>query len=205
MCHADVVADDDRTILEKNLHVNGSVEVAFDDACNACHGGDNAAPPHDVDGNSRTTARGVGAHQTHVLGTERSRAVPCGECHLVPRDALDPGHMDTARPAELAFSGAAIANGASPVYENGTCSSTPCHGAVFHGGHDSGGSNTTPVWTEVLGTEASCGSCHALPPPRPHPIPGTPCNECHENVADDGVSFANPELHVDGIVTFELD
>jgi predicted CxxxxCH...CXXCH cytochrome family protein len=206
LCHADVVGDDDRTIVAKNLHVNGSVEVAFDGTCNACHGSDdNDAPPRDVAGNSSTTEPGVGAHQAHVLGTDFSRAVPCVECHVVPQSALDLGHMDTARPAELTFSGAAIANGASPVYENGTCSSTPCHGAVFPDGHDSGGSNTVPTWTRVGSGEAECGSCHGLPPPRPHPLPTYPCNQCHENVAADGMSFVNPELHVDGIVTFAVE
>jgi predicted CxxxxCH...CXXCH cytochrome family protein len=206
LCHAEVVDDDDRTIIDRNLHVNGNVEVEFDDTCNACHGsGDNAAPPVDVAGNTDTTEVGVGAHQTHVLGTVRSRAVPCDECHQVPRDAMAPGHMDTARPAELTFSGAAIANGASPVYENGTCSSTPCHGDVFSEGDPSGGTNTTPVWTRVGEGEAACGSCHGLPPPVPHPLPTYPCHQCHGNVAADGASFTYPELHVDGIVTFAVE
>jgi predicted CxxxxCH...CXXCH cytochrome family protein len=113
--------------------------------------------------------------------------------------------MDTARPAELTFSGVAIAYGASPIYEDGTCSSTPCHGAVFPDGHESGASNPTPTWTMVDGSQAGCGSCHGLPPPRPHPLPTYPCNQCHENVAADGESFINPELHVDGIVTFAVE
>ena len=205
MCHADVVGSDDRTIVDKERHVNGMVEVAFDPSCNACHGGENPAPPIDVAGNTRTTASGVGAHQTHVLGTERSRAVPCEECHTVPSDVFDLGHMDTARPAELTFSGAALANGASPQYENGTCSSTPCHGAVATPDAESGGTNTIPTWTRVGTGEADCGSCHGLPPPPPHPLPTYPCHMCHGNVSDDGVTFTRPELHVDGIVTFAVE
>jgi len=204
LCHADVVDGDDRTIVDRDLHVNGTVEVAFDTACNACHGGENAAPPLDVAGNARTTFDGVGAHQTHVLGTERSRAVPCGECHVVPGDVFDPGHMDTDRPAEVVFSGTASINGAMPVYENGTCGSTPCHGAVFPDGHPSGGSNTTPIWTRVDGSETTCGSCHSIPPPPPHPLPTYPCSQCHGNIAED-LTFTRPELHVDGIVTFAIE
>jgi predicted CxxxxCH...CXXCH cytochrome family protein len=203
LCHAEVVGSDDHTIVDRSRHVNGVVEVAFDRSCNACHGGDNAAPPMDLLGNTRTTASGVGAHQTHVLGTERSRPVPCGECHVVPDDIFDPGHFDTARPAELAFSGVALANGASPTYENGTCGSTSCHGAVFSDGNPSGGSNTTPTWTHVDGTEAACGSCHGLPPPPPHPGP-YPCDNCHGDIAHDGITFTHPELHVDGVVTFDV-
>jgi predicted CxxxxCH...CXXCH cytochrome family protein len=205
MCHADVVGDDDSTIIDKSRHVDGVVQVDFDDSCNACHGGDNAAPPLDVEGNSRTTVPGVGAHQTHVLGTARSRAVPCDVCHAVPDDVFDPGHMDTARPAEVVFSGIATINGAKPAYERGTCTSTPCHGAVFPDGHDSGGSNTAPDWTRVGEGEAQCGSCHGLPPPPPHPLPTYPCQDCHRNVADDGVTFTRPDLHVDGVVTFAVD
>jgi predicted CxxxxCH...CXXCH cytochrome family protein len=205
MCHAEVVDSDDRSIIDKDLHVNGSVEVSFDDSCNACHGGTNAAPPLDIEGNRRTTAAGVGAHQTHVLGTERSRAVECSECHVVPADIFDPGHMDTDRPAELAFSGVALAFGASPTYENGTCTGTSCHGPLNDLGEESGGSNTTPTWTVVDGTEAACGSCHGLPPPPPHPLPSYPCHQCHMNMDQDDVTFVRPELHVDGIVTLAVE
>lgn len=202
-CHGDVVAADNRTIKDKSLHVNGSVETTNDATCTSCHGADNAAPPVDAQGNSDTRFEGVGAHQTHVLGTERSRAVPCSECHAVPEDVLETGHVDSARPAELAFSGVALANGAAPRYENGTCKSTSCHGAVFPGGHLSGGSNTEPSWTRVDGTEAACGSCHGYPPPPPHPNPGNPCHNCHFNMAEDDLSFTRPDQHVDGIVTLQ--
>jgi predicted CxxxxCH...CXXCH cytochrome family protein len=203
-CHADV-GKDDHTIIDKSLHVNGVVDVAFDKSCNACHGGVNAAPPKDVEGNTQTTAAGVGAHQTHVLGTERSLAVPCEVCHVVPKNVLDPGHVDTGRPAEVTFSGIATINGARPEYTNGTCNATPCHGAVFPDERESGGTNTTPTWTKVDGTEAACGSCHGLPPPPPHPLDTYPCHQCHGNLSDDDRTFLQPERHVDGIVTLTLE
>jgi predicted CxxxxCH...CXXCH cytochrome family protein len=203
-CHAAVVDDDDHTLRNKARHIDGTVDVEIDEACNACHGDDDAAPPRDIAGNTLTSAAGVGAHQTHVLGTERSRAVACGECHVVPESVLEVGHADTERPAELLFAGVALARGALPRYENGTCSSTSCHGDVIVGYQESGGANTTPLWTRVDGSEAACGSCHAIPPPPPHPNP-YPCHTCHGNMADDDVSFVRPDLHVDGIVTMALD
>jgi len=205
VCHGAVVAADDRSIIDKDRHVDGVVQVSLDAACNACHGGTNAAPPRDLLGNDATSFAGVGAHQTHVLGTARSRPVPCNECHLVPAALLAPGHMDSAAPAELVFSGVALGNGAAPHYEQGSCSATSCHGDVFPEGRPSGGNHTVPVWTAVDGTQAACGTCHGLPPPPPHPNPTFPCHQCHANLGADDVTFVRPDLHVDGIVTFQLE
>ncbi|HEY3494989.1 MAG TPA: CxxxxCH/CxxCH domain-containing protein [Polyangiaceae bacterium] len=206
VCHETVAATND-AIVDKDRHVDGVLDVMLEQSCSGgCHGGDNPAPPRDVEGNVLTSAAGVGAHQTHVQGTERSRPVPCGECHVVPESVLDAGHVDTDRPAELVFSGVARAHDAAPVYANGTCRSTSCHGAVFPD-YPSGGSNTEPDWTRVDGSEAACGTCHGLPPPPPHPLPSPeyPCHVCHFNVADDDVSFVRPDLHVDGKVTLQVE
>jgi predicted CxxxxCH...CXXCH cytochrome family protein len=203
-CHASVVAQDDVTIADRNHHVDGVVDVAVDSGCTTCHGSDNPAPPVDLGGSSSTSSPGVGAHQTHLLGTQRSRAVPCAECHLVPASVLDAGHTDTPPPAEVLFSGAAAAYGGTPLYAAGSCQDTSCHGAVFPEGHASGGSNTAPTWTRVDGTQAACGACHALPPPPPHPLAdlNPVCNACHQDIAADNTTFTRPDLHVDGIVTF---
>ncbi len=203
-CHGEVVAADDRSMRDPLRHVDGVVDVTLDQTCTSCHGSENAAPPRDANGGLSTTSAGVGAHQIHVLGTPRSRAVPCGECHRVPTEISTPGHVDTPLPAELGFSGVATAFGAAPRYEAGACADTACHGAVFPDGNDSGGGLTTPQWTTVDGTQAACGSCHGLPPPRPHPYYSDDCGRCHENAAPDGKSFLRPERHVDGIVTFTL-
>jgi predicted CxxxxCH...CXXCH cytochrome family protein len=203
-CHGEVVGDDDVTIIDKDRHVDGRVDVALDESCRSCHGGQNAAPPRNADGESEPAARGVGAHQTHVLGTARSRAVPCGDCHLVPEEVLTPGHVDTPLPAEVALSGTALAFGEGARWAGGRCVDTSCHGAVFPGSHRSGGSLVAPSWSVVDGSQAACGTCHALPPPRPHPYFSEDCGRCHENLSLDGKSFLRPELHVDGVVTFEL-
>lgn len=205
-CHGAIVSDDERTILDPSRHVDGNVDVAVPAQCTSCHGSKNPAPPVDTEGHTATTASGVGAHQTHVLGTPRSRSVPCEECHVVPKNVLDPGHIDSTRPAEVRFAGAAVAFGASPAYVGGTCRDTSCHGAVFPDGNDSGGTNTSPTWTRVDGTQAACGTCHGLPPPPPHPYGdlNPVCSKCHEDVNPDNITFSHPELHVDGTVTFAV-
>jgi predicted CxxxxCH...CXXCH cytochrome family protein len=205
-CHGDVIAGDDITITDRARHVDGITDVAFAGGCTDCHGDDNPAPPRDLAGATSTDSPGVGAHQAHLTGTARSRAVPCGECHLVPEATFAPGHLDTAAPAEVLFSGAATAFGAAPSYIGGSCQSTSCHGAVFPDGHASGGTLTTPDWTTVNGTQAACGTCHGLPPPAPHPKGdlNPVCSACHANIAPDNATFTHPELHVDGVVTFAL-
>jgi predicted CxxxxCH...CXXCH cytochrome family protein len=205
-CHGAVVGPDHVTIIDRDRHVDGVVDVAFDDSCVACHGATDPAPPPDVSGATATTAPGVGAHRTHLDPPGRSRPVPCAECHVVPSTVLEAGHVDTPRPAEVIFSGVALAHDAAPSYANGSCQSTPCHGAVFPRGRASGGTNTAPDWTTVDGTQAACGTCHGLPPPRPHPLGdlNPVCSACHENIAPDNVTFTRPELHVDGVVTFTV-
>jgi predicted CxxxxCH...CXXCH cytochrome family protein len=205
-CHEAVVDIDNVTIVDRARHVDGIVDVTTDQSCTLCHGNDNPAPPRDLLGNTSTRSPGVGAHQVHLAGTERSRAVPCGECHVVPDRLLDVGHVDTAGTAEVSFSGAAVAFGGVASYTGGGCQNTACHGGVFPEGHRSGGTNTAPDWTRVNGTEADCGACHGLPPPAPHPRGdlNPTCSACHENIESDNVSFTLPELHVDGIVTFSV-
>lgn len=205
-CHGSVVGADSRTILDRTRHVDGVVDVAAPPGCTGCHGSENAAPPADLEGIAATSSPGVGAHQTHVLGTASSRAVDCGDCHRVPVALTSQGHVDTALPAEVVFSGVAAAYGGAPSYAAGTCQQSSCHGGVFPKGHASGGTNLSPQWTVVNGTQATCGSCHALPPPAPHPKAelNPTCSACHENIASDNATFVRPDLHVDGIVTFEI-
>jgi len=196
-CHAEVISQSG-TIIAPELHVNGLVEQNTPSDCAGCHGGQNPAPPSAVAGQVDTSFAGVGAHQTHVMGTSLSRAVPCVECHQVPESVFDPGHVDTPLPAELTFSGVAVRYGAPITYEAGTCQNSYCHGAVFFDGRLSGGTLTEPNWTVVDGTQAACGSCHGLPPPLGHPA-YTDCSSCHANVRPDNFSFFDPDLHVNGI------
>lgn len=199
LCHGAVIAPDDITIASRAHHVDGQIDVAVPTSCTACHGG--PIDPAPVPGTP-----GSGAHRTHLDGTSRSRKVLCSECHVVPQTVLAPGHIDTPPPAEVIFSGVAITAGATPVYTAPTCNGTPCHGAAMPDGFASGGANTTPDWTRVDGTQATCGSCHAIPPPAPHPdVSLDPvCSGCHKDIASDNLTFTRPDLHVDGNVTFDL-
>jgi predicted CxxxxCH...CXXCH cytochrome family protein len=197
LCHAEVVGKD-LEIHTPALHVNGTVEVAVPQDCTSCHGDTNAAPPRDIRGNLSTTFSGVGAHQTHILGTDTARAVPCDECHTPIKNVNDFSHFDTPLPAELLFSGVALSYGAEPLYVGGRCENSYCHGADFEDERLSGGALTAPTWTTVDGTEAACGTCHGLPPPLYH-VQLEDCASCHRNVRPDNRSFYDPSLHVNGI------
>ncbi len=213
-CHPTI--DENQEFPDPTTHVNGVLNFKGD-SCYACHGNaentDNNAPPQDTSGNTDTSARGVGAHQAHLFGGRDAaagtgppiaRPVPCGECHIVPTALGDAGHTDSALPAENTWSGVAVAFGAAPVFDGATCSNTYCHGAVFVNGVDSGGSNTEPIWTTVDGTQAVCGSCHALPPGAPHPdisINGLPCSACHTHLNAD-MTFNDPSKHINGELNF---
>lgn len=182
-------------------------EIPSNDECAVCHGGTldppfSAAPPLNLAGQSERAARGNGAHELHLLGTDRSRPVACDECHKVPQELYELGHVDSAYPAEVSFSGPAVAFEARPIFEGGSCKDTFCHGGYFVGGRPSGGSLVTPAWLDLSGKPAECGSCHGLPPPLPHPDDSA-CSDCHHNIREDR-SFAQPLLHVDGQVTFYL-
>jgi predicted CxxxxCH...CXXCH cytochrome family protein len=198
-CHGAVVGDDHVTIKDRSKHIDGNVDVVVPTQCNGCHGGANDAPPTDLSGSASTTSPGVGAHQAHLAGNGRARAVPCAECHVLPKAVNDPGHLDGAAPAELVFAGVALTAGASPSYSSGTCGKSYCHGAAFPGGAPSGGKHTAPKWTVVDGSQTGCDGCHALPPPAPH-IQSTACWFCHKNV-DSTLKFLFPDTHVDGLVT----
>ncbi|MEB2311448.1 MAG: CxxxxCH/CxxCH domain-containing protein [Sorangiineae bacterium] len=204
LCHGEVVGPDDHSIISRGRHVDGVVDVSAPTACNACHGSSaNDAPPRGVGGETATSMMAVGAHQAHLVSSGRARAVPCGECHVVPSGWRAPGHLDSPRPAELTFSGVAVAWGAAPTLDGATCRNTYCHGEHFVAGHASGGALTRPLWTTVDGTQAACGTCHGLPPPAPHPANADDCATCHENL-DSNLDFIRPELHVDGDVTFRV-
>ncbi|MFO0729209.1 MAG: CxxxxCH/CxxCH domain-containing protein [Myxococcota bacterium] len=174
-----------------------TTEPPLEGGCRSCHGGQsNAAPPKSVDGLEDTKLVGVGAHQSHVLGAKLGRPVACNECHLVPKNKDDPGHIDTPLPAEVVFGKVSTASAATPTWnrEAMTCGGTYCHGATL-----SGGTNTNPTWNVVDGSQSTCGSCHGLPPPAPHPA-STSCQFCHAPVAGPGMTLSSPMRHADGVL-----
>jgi predicted CxxxxCH...CXXCH cytochrome family protein len=189
-CHGDVIGADNG-FVDGARHVNGTVEVA----CHACHGSDaSPAPPRDLSGNEDTIFTGVGAHASHLRSTELHAAITCSECHHVPSNVDNPGHRDSAAPAEVDFGPLAAADDTETSW-NGVSCATYCHGGSAA---IQGGSRTNPSWTTVDGTQAACGSCHGLPPPAPHPTaPATGCGGCHPF---SGTLPLDPALHINGVV-----
>lgn len=198
LCHSETVYRDNTINVASGHHIDGSVQAKG--ACYDCHGqAPNAWPANGVSGEQDSNTLAVGAHAAHMLGGEIAGPMPCSACHLVPQALDDPGHIDSELPAELHFSGLAIADGAQPTWDRGndtgSCSSVYCHGGTLQGG-----SNTAPVWNEVGTGQASCGSCHGLPPPSPHPA-SEACQACHPGTAIDNAHIVvGGGLHINGHV-----
>ncbi len=170
--------------------------------CRACHGNDeNAAPPRGAHGQTSTTDRGVGAHQTHVRADGTHAAIACEVCHVVPKTVSDHGHIDDVDfHATVQFTGLALANGATATYDgkNLTCA-VYCHGSTLK----APGTHSKPVWNQVDGQQRACNSCHGAPPPAPHPTT-TDCVGCHAATAGPGLSILHPDKHIDGKVDVVL-
>jgi len=165
-----------------------------DNNCASCHGSservgtdlEQAAPPHDLAGNTLPTAPGVGMHQLHLRATPSHGPIACDECHLVPAFTDAVGHADSAPPAEYIPGPFARIGDRTPAYDPTTrsCSDVYCHG------------DGTPIWNQPRTLE--CDLCHGLPPPPPHPPVGpTTCNKCHEHLDEDN-GFIDPDKHVNG-------
>jgi hypothetical protein len=200
-----------------------------------CHGGgDNqtGAPPKATWGSAGDPARGggiadplrVGAHSKH-LSTTLTTAVTCSSCHVVPAQALAPGHaVNGDSIATVSWSGVALTGGAQPNWDRaaGTCATTYCHGSysgVFtYGVWDWGiddlvfvdvayaGKNATPGWTDG---PLTCGSCHGNPPSGywHTPMHGSvathrACETCHPDAVGGngtgGTAITLPARHIDG-------
>lgn len=156
-----------------------------------CHGTSASnAPPQSLAGATDTSAIAVGAHQQHLDPAPAwHMKIACADCHVVPTEVSSPGHMDGDNKAELTFSPRA---GAS-MWTGTTCT-TACHGTPAWGG-----TQTTPTWTLVDGSQVACGSCHGAPPPAPHP-PGQNCAGCHPTMEENSLAFRDPASHINGTV-----
>lgn len=181
-CHPDPLGD-----TQHVTHVNGQVDVTVT-SCTACHGSNgHANPPVDLDGGTDPTTRGVGAHARHLdptLSDRISNPLLCNDCHVVPENVTDPGHIDHPdTQVRFPFGG---------TYDqtNATCT-VWCHFDKTPG----------PTWTDDTGDARQCGSCHGFPPvvtrkntPHPSVAPSIDeCKKCHP--------FGNA-THVDGVVEF---
>jgi predicted CxxxxCH...CXXCH cytochrome family protein len=199
-CHSQTVKADGTIDLAGGHHIDGTLDLPTL-ACSTCHGNaSNAAPPQSAGGLTATTEVTVGAHQTHLKDGASRAAVDCTECHVVPKTVDDPGHID-ASPAEVVFGPLATRGGVTPDWDRNaaTCSNVYCHGAKT-----AGGTNKTPQWTKVDGTQAACGTCHGKPPPFPHPVL-TDCSQCHPlTVRADGTIDIAGGHHIDGTLDVKV-
>lgn len=192
--------------LQLALHLDGKVPLGRKDAtttCEGCHGsGAQGAPPPDLHGSSDATSRGAGAHAAHLKDGPLAKAVPCEQCHVVPKTITDKGHVDSDLPAEVTFGDRAT--GASyggtvdtkPKYDAATqsCSSTACHSR-------SGGQQASWVWSKPI--TPTCTSCHGQPPTTTlkgaaHPQNVTDCKTCHGSAYVNGQ--LDPAKHMNGKV-----
>jgi predicted CxxxxCH...CXXCH cytochrome family protein len=192
-CHAPV-AGPNQTLADPSRHLDGTLDVdgGGGSCATGCHGDDSdPAPPLDLNGASDTSTVGVGAHRIHLAPAGPFAPVTCTACHVDIQAVGDPGHTDTAPPAEVVWGAVPTTGGRTPAWDRdaATCANTHCHGS------------TTPVWTNVDGTQAACGTCHANPPPPPHPG-SSACNNCHGAVAGPNLTITAPNRHVDGTVDF---
>ena len=180
-------------------------------SCTTCHGNggtQSPAPPRSLTGATVTSDRGVGAHQTHLFGRfSISARIACSACHAVPSQIDDKGHIDHLRPAIVAFSGLALADGAQPVWNGASCSATYCHGGGAKLSTDTSAKVQQPVWTADL--QVFCGSCHGAPPANAvhKGIKYPDCSRCHANTVTPGGSIilsgppdAPTSFHLNGVI-----
>ena len=175
--------------------------ASFRTNCTFCHGGtdnDTGAPPESVTGETATDLPGVGAHSAHLLADPTwHKAFQCSDCHTVPTDALDEGHIDGT--IQHVWGAMAKKDGAAPAFADGSCSGVYCHGATMEAG-----TVTAPSWTTVDGSQAACGACHGLPPTGAHPAMED-CSVCHGCVSDEN-QMIRPEgaaFHINGTVNMQ--
>jgi hypothetical protein len=207
-------------------HVDNTGAPKSPEACNACHGqfralasdALSAAPPKGVLGDSLTTTRAVGAHAKHLVSGTLGKRLKCAECHQVPATLSTSGHIDTQLPAEVSFNDtlAGLKTGSGsyvpvPVYSATTlsCSGTYCHGNwqmkkstslyqyIFTDSVMTGNVTNVATWTGGA-SEASCSSCHGLPPTGHMAFPLTACVNCHSSVVNGSGQIINQSLHING-------
>lgn len=143
--------------------------------CATCHSAPGEGRPfRDADGNVETFRQSVGAHEAHLHGNLGE--VSCADCHRVPRQVGEPGHLEDS-PDDVRFGPLARTGAVNPRYESLGCAATYCHGNFPNGRRDN-----RPAW---LGgsAAATCGSCHAVPPTSgrhpEHRVAEVRCDECH--------------------------
>jgi predicted CxxxxCH...CXXCH cytochrome family protein len=196
--------------------------------CTTCHGsGANAAPPRDLSRNTVRSARGVGAHQAHFVGTSIAAEIFCSTCHNVPASLYAPGHVDSPLPAEVTIRSWVATKRTNdttsafwdpsravfrpiPSYDQGSLS---CSGTYCHGYFKNGNTTIAPVWNDTTGAQSRCGTCHGdvtrptlaerARPGGTHDPTVTQCYSCHYksspgDLINASLNFVDRSKHVDG-------
>ncbi len=186
-------------------------------SCTGCHGDDLAGGKtqvscltcHSQGVNTCSTchARLPAAHRAHTQGTTQGRSFACSECHPQPRSGLEPGHSaaldGSARTAPVRIEFGVLANmtpakgvrsaPASFDAANQQCTNVYCHGASLS---DAASLLVTPSWSGSA-AEATCGTCHGVPPAS-HDPKLTRCVICHNRTVTDAGRIVLGGLHVNG-------
>jgi predicted CxxxxCH...CXXCH cytochrome family protein len=96
---------------------------------------------------------------------------------------------------DVTFGALSTANGrVSPRFD--AASTRACAGTYCHGGFPGGNVTNAPTWTTAAAGQAACGTCHAVPPPAPHPQRSA-CGDCHPGYTSTTVAAAT---HVNGTI-----
>jgi predicted CxxxxCH...CXXCH cytochrome family protein len=210
--------------MKSGCHVDANNAAKSPESCSTCHGTFNAAasnlvaaaPPKTVLGVTDPTARGVGAHQKHLVTGTFGKGLKCQECHAVPSQLTSAGHLGTL-PAEVMFSDTLArlmsGNGSlvpNPSYDPATlkCSNSFCHGnwkirkatsqsQFAYADSVMVGANFAPAWTGGSAA-AACGTCHGLPPKGHIVLAISSCGTCHVGVVDNNAQIVDKSKHING-------
>jgi hypothetical protein len=214
-CHGSDYTGANTMVSCKTCHISSNGP----EACNTCHGNfaieaplNNWAPPEDLNKNTDTSFRGVGAHQEHLANSTLTStyALDCTICHRSLTGFDDPNHIVPDSEIELVFNDIATDSGrVTPIWNrtNTTCSDVYCHGNFTFYKADSEnelayadsvivGNNPVMDWTQVGTGQAECGSCHGLPPTG-HAA-ATNCGFCHGTVVDENNNIIDKSKHING-------
>jgi hypothetical protein len=197
------------------------------EACNTCHGEFTSpvtniqkwAPPKGLDEETNTTDAEVGAHQAHLTYySYLPGTLPCRECHIVPENYSDEGHLDDSEGAEVIFNGilAVLSTQGGervpmPVYNksNNSCSEVYCHGnwgllksqSNFPNLYSNSlieGNTALFSWVET--TSPACGTCHNIPPKGHSNYGPGDCADCHGDVVNNNAKIIDSKKHANGKV-----
>ena len=169
--------------------------------CASCHGADfrgGASGVSCVSCHNEGPTACVTCHQggptSNAHSIHAGKHVACAECHVVPTNWDDDGHIvhdgvAITTPPKVTFGATAALTivpadrSGPPTWDGATCSNVYCHGAVLG---NAGGTAHAPRWDDPTPAGA-CDRCHGNPPPS---HARTDCTSCHPASAP----------HIDGIV-----